>query len=100
MRQKFAPLYPSFPKALLKMVACGKCNYALCDLRKFSLHTFRLGQLQVALVAVVRVAVAVAKRVNDMGETGTGRHCTTVGGAVVGGWACPANVAKISLKFM
>lgn len=94
MRQKFAPLYPPSPQAPLKMVACGKCNYALCDLRKFSLHTFRLGQLQVAL-AVVRVAVAVAKRVNDMGETGTVRHCATVGG-----WACPANVAKIALKFM
>lgn len=55
MRQKFPlPLlttalhFPttSHPPGWLKIVPCGKCNYALCDLRKFSLHTFRLGQLQ------------------------------------------------------
>lgn len=95
MPQKFSPRQLLRPcSGGLKMVACGKCNYALCDLRKFSLHTFRLGRLQVALAVAlsVRVAVpvAVAKRVNDIGH-GHGRHCATVGGA---GWACPANVAK------
>lgn len=106
MRQKFPlPLlttalhYPttSHPPGWLKIVPCGKCNYALCDLRKFSLHTFRLGQLQVAAAeSQWHFQSDLQLQLQSGSTTYIGQRVTgdSVRQWALGRWACPANVAK------